>query len=403
MISPLVGLAVLSFSAWIYLSFIHGRFWWADQRLDVTTPAHPETSPLPVVTAIVPARNEADIIERSIRSLLDQTDPGEFSIILVDDHSEDGTGEIALRLAKKHPRGGRLTVVRSDAMPAGWVGKMWAVHTGVRAAARFSPDAEHLLLTDADIEHDPGNLARLVAKADEAELDLVSLMVLLHCESAWERLLIPAFVYFFQKLYPFPRINDPDSRVSGAAGGCMLVRCDALQRAGGIEAIRGEIIDDCALGAAIKRVGPVWVGVTDSEYSFRPHHGLRDVWAMVARSAYTQLHYSVALLLGTLVGLVLIYLLPPVLLLSWPLHGNTLAGLLALATWALMAWTYLPTLRLYRLNPLRALTLPLAGVLYLFMTLDSARLHWLGRGAHWKGRTGAGSTHSNATGARCPR
>lgn len=390
MISPLVGLAVLSFAAWIYLALSHGRFWWADQRLDEVAPSRLEASPQPAVTAVVPARNEADIIERSIGSLLDQKYSGEFRVILVDDHSEDATGEVARRLAERHPRGDRLTVIRSEAMPPGWVGKMWAVHTGVEAAARLSPDAEYLLLTDADVEHRPDSLTRLASKANGSALDLVSLMVLLHCESAWERLLIPAFVYFFQKLYPFPRINDPKSRTTGAAGGCMLVRCDALRRAGGIESVRGEIIDDCALGAAIKRGGPVWVGVTDSEYSFRPYRGLRDIWAMVARSAYCQLHYSVALLVGTVVGLVLIYLLPPLLLITWPLHGNAVVGLLGAATWALMAWTFLPTLHLYRLNPLRALTLPAAGVLYLCMTVDSARLHWLGRGAYWKGRPGAG-------------
>jgi hopene-associated glycosyltransferase HpnB len=392
MISPLAGLAVLSLAAWIYLALAHGRFWWADQRLVEVEPSPMETSVQPAVTAVVPARNEANIIERSIGSLLDQQYSGEFRVILVDDHSEDGTGEVAHRMAQTHPRGDRLTVIHSEAMPAGWVGKMWAVHTGVSAAAQLSPDAEYLLLTDADVEHHAGNLTRLVSKADKSALDLVSLMVLLHCKSFWDRLLIPAFVYFFQKLYPFPRINDPESGVAGAAGGCMLVRCDALQRAGGIESVRSEIIDDCALGAAIKRGGPIWVGVTDSEYSFRPYRGLRDIWAMVARSAYSQLHHSVALLVATVVGLILIYLLPPLLTITWPLHGNTTAGLLGAAAWSLMAWTYLPTLRLYRLNPLRALALPIAGILYLGMTLDSARLHRLGKGAYWKGRAGAGKT-----------
>jgi hopene-associated glycosyltransferase HpnB len=391
---PLVSLAVLPFAAWIYLAFFHGRFWRADQRLDEVEASGPAASAQPAVTAVVPARNEADIIERSIGSLLDQEYSGEFRIILVDDHSEDATGDVARRMAEGHPCGDRLTVIRSEAMPPGWVGKMWAVHTGVAAAQR-SPDVDYLLLTDADVAHDSGNLARLVSKAEKSKLDLVSLMVLLHCKSAWERLLIPSFVYFFQKLYPFPRINDPRSRATGAAGGCLLVRSDALKRAGGIESVRGAIIDDCALGAAIKRGGPVWVGVTDREYSFRPYRGLRDIWAMVARSAYTQLQYSVALLVGTVVGLVLIYLLPPLLLISWPFHGNAAAGLLGAATWALMAWTFLPTLRLYRLGPLRALALPAAAALYLCMTVDSARLHWLGRGAYWKGRAGAGRTETS--------
>jgi len=386
----LVGIGALSLAAWIHLAFFHGRFWRADQRLGAGGPPFREGFAAPAVTAVVPARNEADTIARSIGSLLDQEYPGVFRILLVDDHSEDATGAIARHLAAGHPRGGRLTVLRSEAMPPGWVGKMWAVHTGVAAAARCEPEAAYLLLTDADVEHDPGSVARLVSKAEGSGLDLVSLMVRLHCRSAWERLLIPAFVYFFQKLYPFPRINDPRSRVAGAAGGCLLVRRDALERAGGIESVRGAIIDDCALGAAIKRGGPVWVGVTDRVYSFRPYRGLGDIWAMVARSAYTQLHHSPALLAGTILGLVLVYLLPPLLLIGVPLHGAGVAALLGAGAWALMAWTFLPTLRLYRLSPLWAWTLPVAGTLYLGMTMDSARLHWLGRGGHWKGRARAG-------------
>jgi len=394
--SPLVGLASLSLGVWVYLTFLHGRFWRADQRLDEVEPLRPGRPPSPKVMAVVPARNEADVIERSIGSLLGQEYAGEFEVVLVDDHSEDDTGEVARRLAASHPRGDRLTVIDGEPMPPGWVGKMWAVHTGVAAAARVSPDAEYLLLTDADVEHDPGNLSRLVSKAESSGLDLVSLMVRLHCKSGWERLLIPAFVYFFQKLYPFPRINDPNSRTTGAAGGCMLVRREALKRAGGIESVRSEIIDDCAIGTAIKAGGPVWVGVTESEYSFRPYQGLHDIWAMVARSAYTQLHYSPVLLAGTAVGLVLIYLLPPLVLIGWPLHGDAAAALLAAATWALMAWTFLPTLQLYRLSPLRAWALPVAGALYLCMTVDSARLHWLGSGAYWKGRAGAGNSDASA-------
>ncbi len=392
---PWVGAAGLSFAAWVYLAFFHGRFWRADQRLPRGGGAALAAGPLPSVTAVVPARNEADGIARCLRSLLDQDYAGDFRIVLVDDHSDDGTAEIARGVASAHPRGERLEVVTSEPMPPGWVGKMWAVATGVAAATREAAP-EFLLLTDADVEHDATGLGRLVAKAQADGLDLVSLMVRLHCERPWERLLIPAFVYFFQKLYPFPRINDPRSRTAGAAGGCMLVRSDALKRAGGIEAIRGEIIDDCALGAAIKRQGPVWVGLSERTYSFRPYEGLADIWAMVARSAYTQLHYSPLLLAGTVLGLLLIYALPPALVVTWPLHGSPAAELLGAAAWALMTWTFLPTLALYRLSPLRALTLPIAGALYLGMTLDSARLHGLGRGAQWKGRAGAGRTDPSA-------
>jgi hopene-associated glycosyltransferase HpnB len=344
----------------------------------------------PAVAVVVAARSEEALIERSLTSLLAQDYPGPLQLVLVDDQSEDTTGEIARKLRDRHPRGHRLRVLRDEPMPPGWVGKMWALHTGVSAALAADASPVYLLLTDADVEHSPDNLRRLVAKAESEGLDLVSLMVLLHCQSAWERLLIPAFVYFFQKLYPFPRINRPRSRTAGAAGGCMLVRAEALGRAGGIERVRDQIIDDCALGAALKLGGPIWVGLTGGEYSFRPYVGLRDIWEMVARSAYTQLHYSVFLLAGTALGLVLVYVAPPLLLLAWPWHGDPLAAGLGLGAWGLMSWTYLPTLRLYGLPVWRAATLPLAGAVYLAITLDSARQHWLGRGARWKGRPDAG-------------
>jgi hopene-associated glycosyltransferase HpnB len=385
MIAGLVGLA--SLLAWLYLAFLHGRFWRGEARLEPGAPPALAGGAWPRVVAVVPARNEEDAVLRSLPSLLAQDYPGPFEVVLVDDQSEDATAARARALAEADPR---LAVVRTPPRPEGWVGKMWAVHTGVALAARRRPDAEYWLLTDADVEHTPGNLRRLVAKARREGLDLVSLMVRLHCERGWERLLVPAFVYFFQKLYPFPRINDPRSRTAGAAGGCMLVRADALARAGGIEAIRGEIIDDCALGRALKAGGRIWVGLGPSEYSFRPYPRLGDVWSMVARSAYTQLGHSPLLLAGTLVGLVLVYLAPPLLALGWPLHGSAAAAGAALAAWALMAWTFQPTLRDYGRSPWLGLALPVAGALYLAMTVDSARRHHRGRGAEWKGRPGAG-------------
>jgi hopene-associated glycosyltransferase HpnB len=385
MIAGLVGLA--SLLAWLYLAFLHGRFWRGEARLEPGAPPALAGGAWPRVVAVVPARNEEDAVLRSLPSLLAQDYPGPFEVVLVDDQSEDATAARARALAEADPR---LAVVRTPPRPEGWVGKMWAVHTGVALAARRRPDAEYWLFTDADVEHTPGNLRRLVAKARREGLDLVSLMVRLHCERGWERLLVPAFVYFFQKLYPFPRINDPRSRTAGAAGGCMLVRADALARAGGIEAIRGEIIDDCALGRALKAGGRIWVGLGPSEYSFRPYPRLGDVWSMVARSAYTQLGHSPLLLAGTLVGLVLVYLAPPLLALGWPLHGSAAAAGAALAAWALMAWTFQPTLRDYGRSPWLGLALPVAGALYLAMTVDSARRHHRGRGAEWKGRPGAG-------------
>ena len=382
----LIAIGSAALLAWIYLTFFHGGFWRADQRLEVG-----DVGPTrwPAVTAVVPARNEADVIERAIASLLGQDYPGPFSIILVDDHSDDGTGKWASHLAARHPRGSLLKVERAAALESGWTGKMWAVHSGVESAARQSPEASYLLLTDADVEHDPGNLRRLVSRAEAAGLDLVSLMVRLHCQRGWERLLIPAFVYFFQQLYPFPRVNDPAARTAAAAGGCMLVRQQALERAGGIAAIRGEVIDDCALGRRLKRRGPIWLGLTASERSIRPYQGLSDIWNMVARTAYTQLLYSPWLLAGTVSALMLVYLAPPLLASSWPFHGSAIAGILGIASWLLMASTFVPTLRLYGRIPLLAIALPIAGLLYMGMTFDSALRYWRGRGAAWKGRSAA--------------
>ncbi len=384
-----LGLATLL--AWLYLTFLHGRFWHAAERLGAAAPRER----WPAVTAVVPARDEATVIEASLASLLDQDYAGDFTIVLVDDHSTDGTAEIAQGLAAEHPRGERLTILEAPELPAGWVGKMWAVHNGVAASRGASPEAHYLLLTDADVAHSPSNLRRLVARAESEERDLVSLMVLLDCRRGVEKLLIPAFVYFFQMLYPFKRVADPRSRIAGAAGGCMLVRAAALEEAGGIAAIRGEIIDDCALARRIKHReihhrsggGSIWLGLTESERSLRPYDGLGEIWNMVARTAYTQLGYSPLVLLGTVLGLALLYLLPPFLVLGAPLHGAPLAALAGALAWLLMAVTFVPTLRLYRRSPLWGLALPAAGVLYLGMTLDSAWRHWRGRGAGWKGRT----------------
>ncbi|MEM7349598.1 MAG: glycosyltransferase [Acidobacteriota bacterium] len=386
MIPLLLTLGTTALLAWIYLAFLHGGYWRADQRLENQVG---ELTDWPAVTVVVPARNEADVIERCLASLLGQDYPGPLVVVLVDDHSDDGTGDRVRDLAAGHPRGSLLRVRRAAALEPGWTGKMWAVHSGVEIAGEEMPEAEYLLLTDADVEHDPTNLRRLVAKAEGEGLSLVSLMVRLHCRRGWERLLIPAFVYFFQQLYPFSRVNDSSSRTAGAAGGCMLVRRQALERAGGIAAIRGEVIDDCALARQLKPQGPIWLGLTETEHSIRPYDGLPDIWSMVARTAYTQLQYSPWLLAGTVLGLVLVYLAPPLLALTWPLHGCWGTAGLGLAGWILMAWTFIPTLRLYRRSLAWALALPVAGLLYLGMTLDSARRYWRGQGGSWKGRAAA--------------
>jgi hopene-associated glycosyltransferase HpnB len=395
--SALVLLSGLSLVGWLYLVFAHARFWLADQRLDDACEP-PER--WPAVTALVPARDEADVIERTLGSLLDQDYAGPFRVVVMDDESADGTAKAVERLAAAHPRGDRARVETAASRPEGWVGKMWALECGLRRAERETPDAEYWLLTDADVEHSPGNLRRLVAKARAERRDLVSLMVLLYAERGWERLLVPAFVYFFQMLYPFPAVNDPRRRSAGAAGGCVLVRRDALARAGGFEALRGEIIDDCALGRAIKRGGSVWLGLTRSERSIRPYGGLAGVWQMVARSAFTQLRHSWALLAGTLLGLALLYLVPPLAVLGYPLHGDAAAALLALSAWLVMAISFAPTLALYDRPAWWGLALPVAGALYTGMTVDSARRHRRDEGAVWKGRRGAGSTPASHLGGR---
>jgi len=378
-------LAALSLAIWIYLVLFHGRFWRADQRLGA---AEAPAAGWPAVVAVVPARNEADVIATSIGSLLGQDYPGRFRVVLVDDSSEDGTGDAARALAATHDQGARLTVVQGTSLPPGWVGKMWAVHNGVAKADQIDAEAPYLWLTDADIAHGPGVLRALVAKAEGGRLDLVSLMALLHCRRPWERLLIPAFVYFFQKLYPFPRVNDPADRLAGAAGGCMLVRRAALKEAGGIEAIRDAVIDDCALGRALKANGPIWLGLAEDTRSIRPYDGLKDIWRMVARSAYDQLGYSPLALAGTVAGMALVYLVPPLVALLTPWHGDVPAGIMAALAWLLMAWSFRPTLALYG-RPAPAALLPLAGLLYNLMTLDSALAYYRGRGAYWKGRAQA--------------
>lgn len=392
--SPLSWLGAGSLAAWVYLVFFNGRFWQGDQRLCARAPADDALLNWPAVVAVVPARNEVDVIERTLRSLLVQDYPGPFEIVLVDDRSEDGTGDAARRIASNHPAGSRLRVVETEDLPAGWVGKMWALHTGIRAAEARWPEAPYLHLTDADVEHGPGNLRAMVYAAEADGLDLVSLMVMLHCKTRWEKLLIPAFVYFFQMLYPFPRINDPRSRVAGAAGGCMLVKAHSLRRAGGIESIRGEIIDDCALGAALKSVGRVWVGLSDTEYSVRAYTGLGEIWSMVTRSAYTQLRHSSWLVAICVAGMTLVFLSPPLVTLTFPVHGNVAATLLAGFAWLAMAWTFRPSALRYRRPALFGLVVPVAALLYLGMTLDSARRHRVGIGGRWKGRAGAGNPHA---------
>jgi hopene-associated glycosyltransferase HpnB len=360
------------------------------------------------VAAVIPARNEAAMLPVVLPALLGQDYPGALTVILVDDCSTDGTAEVAAALGPDpgrpgHPgRPGRaLRVLAGAPLPPGWAGKVWAMAQGLAAAgenvAGENAAAAYVLFTDADIAWRQGALRDLVRAAEADDRDLVSQMALLRTASGWERVVVPAFVYFFAQLYPFRRVNSPRSRTAAAAGGCMLVRRQALERSGGLAPIRGARIDDVALGQVIKaQRGRCWLGLSTEVVSVRPYPRLADLWQMVARSAYIQLRYSPWLLAGTVAGLAFIYLLPPAGAITGlaalaagtasPASAASAAGA-GLAGWALMSLTYLPMLRLYRLSPLRAPGLPLIALLYTAMTVDSARRHYAGRGAEWKGRT----------------
>jgi hopene-associated glycosyltransferase HpnB len=313
MVLALAGLAAVSLFIWIYLVLGRGLFWAADQELE---PDLPDPAEWPSVVVLVPARNEAKVIGETLDTLLEQDYPGPFQVILIDDHSEDGTASAARTIAKRSKHAERLHVVESDPLPPGWSGKIWALGQGWAHAQVRAPEARYLWLTDADISHWLQNLRDLVAKAEADKLDMVSVMPLLSCESLWERLLIPPFVFFFQKLYPFRWVNNPKRRTAAASGGSMLVNLEALNAAGDFRSIKGELIDDCALAAGIKAVARkrgrgIWLGLGPEAESVRPYDGLKDIWRMVARSAYTQLGCSPLRLLGTVIGMILTYLVPP--------------------------------------------------------------------------------------------
>jgi hopene-associated glycosyltransferase HpnB len=374
-------IALAALAVWLYLLFARGAFWRCTER-DVGTAPQPAT--WPPVAAVVPARNEADAIGRSIAALLAQDYRGPWSVVLVDDDSSDGTAEVARAAAGA--AAAKLAVVAGRGPPPGWTGKLWAVKQGIDAAMALPQPPDYLLLTDADIVHSPDSVSRLVAHAEHRRLVLTSLMVKLRCESFAERCSVPAFIFFFQMLYPFSAVNRPDSRIAAAAGGCMLVRADALRKAGGIAVIRGALIDDCALARVLKAQGPIWLGLTERVHSIRAYPQFSEIRRMVARSAYAQLNYSPLLLAGTVAGMALAYLAPPLI----ALFASGPARWIAALTWALMAIAFAPTLRFYRLSPLRGLALPVIALQYLLYTLDSAWQYMRGRGGSWKGRVQAG-------------
>ena len=365
-------LGFLPLAIWLYLLLGRSFFWRFAERDDRDQPQPPAA--WPSVVAVVPARNEADVIAQSIGSLVGQDYKGDFHIVLVDDQSEDGTGDIARGLGSD-----RLTVMTGAVRPPGWTGKLWAMHQGSLESAKRAPD--FIWFTDADIAHAPDNLSKLVARAGSDKV-LVSLMARLSCRTQAEHFLIPAFVFFFAMLYPFGAVNRP-GRVAAAAGGCMLARRGALEAAGGIAAIRHNIIDDCALARVMKAEGPIWLGLTDRAVSLRPYENLSEIRRMVARSAYAELDYSPLQLLGTLLGLLLVYV-APVAMLLFADGPAQLAGALA---WVLMALSFQPILRFYRQSPIWGFLLPLIAVFYAVFTFDSAIQYWSGKGGMWKGRS----------------
>jgi hopene-associated glycosyltransferase HpnB len=381
---PLLGrIATASAAAWAYLLIGHGRFWHTSTRLPIDPP---QPAYWPAVGVVVPARDEAEVLPQTLPTLLAQDYPGELAVWLVDDGSSDGTAAVAQTLAGRSTRA--FTVLSAAPPPSGWTGKVNALQCGAAAAGAAGVDV--LLLTDADIAHHPSSVRRLVAAAMADDRDVISLMALLHTQTGWERALVPAFVYFFAQLYPFPRVAVPSSRTAAAAGGCVLLDRMALQRAGGLPRIRGELIDDVALGRVMKRSGArTWLGFTNEPpevRSVRPYPHLADLWSMVARTAYTQLRTSPVLLAGTIAGLGLLYAIPPVAGLRGLARRQAVPAVAGLGAWAAMTITQTPVLRLYGLSPLRGLVLPAVAILYAAMTLDSARRHATGRGGVWKGR-----------------
>jgi len=389
----LIAGGVLTLLIWTYLVFARGGFWRISAAIPPSQPeaAEHESSPgeKPFrIAVIIPARNEADVVDRVVRSLLRQSGQSAIHIFLVDDGSTDSTAEVARAAAGSTGNPENLTVVRGTALPSGWSGKLWALEQGIELARPANPD--FLLFTDADIEHAPDSITTLVSIARAGPYDLASFMVKLHCRPVAEKLLVPAFIYFFFKLYPPAWIANPGRVTAGAAGGCILIRPAALEKAGGIAAIRQEVIDDCSLAARVKRAGGrLWLGASATTRSIRPYGGFSEIGRMISRSAFSQLRHSTLLLLASIMGMAATYLLPPALVLG-ALAGYHAPAALAVGTaaaaWLLMIVSYIPVLRLYRLSPLWALALPVAAIFYMGATFHSAVKYWSGRGGQWKGR-----------------
>lgn len=373
--------AILVLIIWVGLWLGNGFFWRIDRE---PIPADPAA--WPDVTAVIPARNEELLIAETVGSLLDQRYPGMLRIVVVDDHSEDATADEAKRAAEARRRSADLTVIRAEPLPEAWAGKVWAMQQGITRGISAGVNG-YVLFCDADIHHGTDSLRELVCRAEADGLDLASYMVRLRCGNLPERFMIPAFVFFFRMLYPFSRVNNPADRLAGAAGGTMLVRRSALDRIGGLTAIRQDLIDDCALAREVKRVGRrIWLGLSDASTSTRGYASMAEIVRMIARTAYTQLGYSPLRSAACVVGLLLTFVAPVILV-----FGGGLPAILGLAAWITMCALYLPMVRHYGQSPLWAPLLPATACLYLGATLLSAWNHHCGRGGQWKDRAQSAS------------
>lgn len=375
--------AGLALAIWIYLITARGDFW-RTQKFDDLAPA-PAMERWPSIAVVVPARDEAAGVAACVTSILSQPYPGMLSMVLVDDQSQDGTSQIASDAAARMGALDRLTVLQGRPLPSGWTGKLWAVKQGLTAVEGRSAQPDYVLLTDADIVYSGDVLMRLVARAQKDRLAMTSVMATLRCESFAEKYLIPAFIFFFGMLYPFGWVRNPLHATAAAAGGCILVRWDALKNAGGIESIRGSLIDDCALGARLKLQGPVWLGFSQNVKSVRASDTVANVGHMISRSAYAQLRYSPVILIGTVFAMTLVFLAP----VAVTLFGHGLAVAFAAAAWILMALAFQPTLRYYGQSAFWGPALPAIAIAYMVFTVNSAIQHFQGRGGMWKGRAQA--------------
>lgn len=388
------GLSISALLAWLWLALLRGRFWATGQRLNTEDISREQTWPR--VVAVIPARDEARFIPETIRSVLGQNHAGSLKVYLVDDRSSDGTADAARAAAQEVQDCPPFRVVTANERPEGWAGKVWALHQGVEAAS--GEEHTYFWFTDADIMHSPDVLASLVTRAEKEGLDLVSVMARLYASTVWDRLLIPAFVFFFGKLYPFRWVNDHSRGTAAAAGGCVLVRRDRLVEAGGLAVMKNAVIDDCALARLVRGrwgEGKLWLGLSQDVRSIRPYDGLRGIWDMVARTAYVQLRRSPVMLAVTVLGMVWLYLFFPAMLgagigllaigsggaAAWVMLGSGTVG------WGLMAGLYVPTLRWYGMCGCWSALLPVSALLYTLMTVDSGLRSWRGRGGGWKGRT----------------